>query len=96
MNKEDLIKEIASKTTISKKDANKILDALTDTIMEVVAAGEKITLVGFGSFEQRARQERQGRNPQTGKPITIPATQYPAFAAGKLFKDKVSSNSSDT
>jgi DNA-binding protein HU-beta len=89
MNKEQLVNAIAAKTTITKKDASKILDALTDTIVEAVASGDKITLVGFGTFEVRERKERQGRNPQTGKPITIPATRIPVFSAGKLFKEKV-------
>jgi DNA-binding protein HU-beta len=56
-----------------------------------VAAGDKVTLVGFGSFEARERQAREGRNPKTGEAMTIPATKVPAFSAGKLFKDKVAS-----
>ena len=67
----------------------KILDATTETIVENVANGEKITLVGFGTFEARERKERQGKNPQTGEPLTIPATTIPAFSAGKAFKEKV-------
>ncbi len=89
MNKEQLINAIAQKTTITKRDASQILDALSDTIMEAVAEGEKITLVGFGTFEPRERKERPGRNPKTGEPMTIPATRVPAFSAGKLFKEKV-------
>ena len=89
MNKEQLINAIAQKTTITKRDASQILDALSDTIMEAVAEGEKITLVGFGTFEPRERKERPGRNPNTGEAITIPATRVPAFSAGKLFKEKV-------
>ena len=89
MNKEQLINAIAQKTTITKRDASQILDALSDTIMEAVAEGEKITLVGFGTFEPRERKERPGRNPKTGEAMTIPATIVPAFSAGKLFKEKV-------
>ncbi len=63
MNKEQLINAIAQKTTTTKRDASQILDALSDTIMEAVAEGEKITLVGFGTFEPRERKERPGRNP---------------------------------
>lgn len=89
MNKEELTNAIASKTALSKKDSQKILDALIEAIMETVAENNKITLVGFGSFELRERKERQGINPKTREPISIPATQVPAFAAGKLFKEKV-------
>lgn len=89
MNKEELVNAIASKATITKKEANTILDSLTETIIETVAEGDKVTLVGFGTFEARDRQERQGRNPQTGDPISIPATRVPAFSAGKMFKERV-------
>jgi DNA-binding protein HU-beta len=60
--------------------------------MEAVSEGDKVTLVGFGSFEARARKEREGRNPKTNEKMIIPATKVPAFSAGKLFKDKVSPN----
>jgi DNA-binding protein HU-beta len=89
MNKEELVRTIAIKTAISQKEASEILNALTETIMEAVASGEKVVMVGFGTFEPRERNERQGRNPQTGAPILIPATRVPAFSAGKMFKDKV-------
>lgn len=89
MNKEQLVSQIAVKSGTTKKDADKILTATIDAIMEAVAEGEKVTLVGFGTFEARERSERQGRNPQTGAPITIAATRVPAFSAGKLFKEKV-------
>ncbi|WP_439648882.1 HU family DNA-binding protein [Leptolyngbya ohadii] len=62
---------------------------LTESIMEVIAGGEKVTLVGFGTFEARQRQEREGRNPKTGESMTIPASTVPAFSAGKLFKETV-------
>lgn len=89
MNKGELIDAIASKTQTSKKEADAVLTATIDTIMEAVANGEKVTLVGFGTFEPRARAARDGRNPQTGKAIKIPATTVPAFSAGKQFKDMV-------
>lgn len=89
MNKGELIDAIASKTQTSKKEADAVLTATIDTIMEAVANGEKVTLVGFGTFEPRARAARDGRNPQTGKAIKIPATTVPAFSAGKQFKDLV-------
>ncbi|MBW4464178.1 MAG: HU family DNA-binding protein [Pegethrix bostrychoides GSE-TBD4-15B] len=89
MNKGELIDAIAEKSQASKKDADAVLTATIEAIMEAVASGEKVTLVGFGTFEPRQRAAREGRNPQTGKAIKIPATTVPAFSAGKQFKDKV-------
>lgn len=89
MNKSELIDAIASKADVTKKDADEILSALIDTIIDSVSSGDKVTLVGFGTFEARQRQAREGRNPSTGKPIQIPATTVPAFSAGKAFKEKV-------
>lgn len=89
MNKGELVDAIAEKTQTTKKDADAILTATIDAIMEAVANGDKVTLVGFGSFEPRKRSAREGRNPQTGKAISIPETVVPAFSAGKLFKEKV-------
>jgi DNA-binding protein HU-beta len=89
MNKGELIDQIAEKADVTKKDADAILTAVLDVILESVAAGEKVTLVGFGTFEARDRQAREGRNPSTGKPIKIPATRVPAFSAGKVFREKV-------
>jgi DNA-binding protein HU-beta len=89
MNKGELVDKIAEKASITKKDADSVLSSLLDVIVEAVASGDKVTLVGFGTFEARDRQAREGRNPSTGKPIKIPATRVPAFSAGKLFKDKV-------
>jgi DNA-binding protein HU-beta len=89
MNKSELVDAIAAKASITKKDADAVLTAVVDSIIEAVSAGEKVTLVGFGTFEARQRQAREGRNPSTGKPIQIPATTVPAFSAGKLFKEKV-------
>ncbi len=89
MNKGELVDKIAEKANVTKKEADAILTAALDVITETVATGEKVTLVGFGTFESRDRQAREGRNPSTGKPIQIPATRVPAFSAGKQFKDKV-------
>jgi DNA-binding protein HU-beta len=89
MNKGELVDKIAEKANVTKKDADLVLTAMLDAIIETVASGDKVTLVGFGTFEARDRQAREGRNPSTGKPIKIPATRVPAFSAGKLFKEKV-------
>ncbi len=89
MNKGELVDAIAEKADVSKKEADAVLTAIVDSIVEAVSAGEKVTLVGFGSFEPRDRQAREGRNPKTGETMQIPATRVPAFSAGKQFKDKV-------
>ena len=86
MNKTELIAAVAEKAELSKKDAEKAVNALLDTVVEEVAKGEKIQLVGFGTFERR---ERKGCNPQTGAKIPIPASMVPAFKVGKAFKDAV-------
>ena len=92
MNKADLTEKVAEKATVSKKQADAVITAAIETIMEAVANGDKVTLVGFGSFEPRERKEREGRNPKTGEKMIIPATTVPAFSPGKLFKDKVVSD----
>ncbi len=89
MNKGELVDRISQKATVTKKQADAVLSAAIETIMEAVSDGDKVTLVGFGSFERRDRKEREGRNPKTGEKMSIPATQVPAFSAGKLFKEKV-------
>lgn len=95
MNKGELIDKVAEKASasldkqITKKDVYSVITATIDAIMEAVAEGKKVTLVGFGSFERRERKEREGRNPKTGDTMVIPATKVPAFSAGKLFKEKV-------
>ena len=89
MNKEELVQEIAKKTKVTQKDAAEVLNALVDTIQKTVAKGKKVTLVGFGTFEARKRAARTGRNPQTGKEISIPAKTVPVFSAGKKFKATV-------
>ncbi|MCG9890449.1 MAG: HU family DNA-binding protein [Thermosynechococcaceae cyanobacterium MS004] len=89
MNKAELVDAIADKTGVTKKEADAVLSAVIETIVESVAAGNKVALVGFGSFEKRHRQAREGRNPKTGEAMTIAATSVPAFSAGKAFKEKV-------
>lgn len=89
MNKGELVDQIAEKSGITKKQADAILTAALDSIVEAVSSGDKVTLVGFGTFEPRSRKEREGRNPKTGEALKIPATTIPAFSAGKVFKDKV-------
>ncbi len=89
MNKTELIAAVAAKAHVSQKQADAILSTTIDTIVESVVSGDKVVLIGFGSFESRERSARSGRNPKTGDQITIPATKVPVFSAGKVFKDKV-------
>jgi DNA-binding protein HU-beta len=89
MNKEQLVERVASKTGLSKKDANEALDAVLEGITAALKKGEKVTLVGFGTFSVRRRKAREGRNPQTGEKIKIPARKVPAFTAGKELKSQV-------
>ena len=91
MNKTELISAIAEKAELSKKDAEKALKAFTETVSDELQKGEKIQLVGFGTFEVTKRAERTGKNPQTGKEIKIPASSAPKFKAGKALKDTVNS-----
>ena len=91
MNKGELVNLVAKEHGLSKKETDAILSATLEIIKSTVAAGDKVTLVGFGSFELRQRQERVGRNPKTGEKLTIPAAKVPAFSAGKNFKEKVAS-----
>ncbi|NJK36778.1 MAG: HU family DNA-binding protein [Oscillatoriales cyanobacterium RM1_1_9] len=95
MNKEQLVQETAYKAGVTKKQADAIISAICECIMEAVASGDKVTLVGFGSFEARHRKEREGRNPSTREPMTIPATTVPAFSAGKAFKEMVADKDAD-
>ena len=89
MNKTELIAAIANSANLTKKDATAALDAALDSIMAEVAAGNKVQLIGFGSFERGERAARAGRNPNTGKAIKIPATKTVKFKAGSEFKVKV-------
>ena len=87
MNKTELIAAVAEKAEISKKDAEKALKAFTDTVAEELKKGEKVQLVGFGTFEVSQREAREGRNPRTGETMKIAATKMPKFKAGKALKD---------
>ena len=89
MNKSELIAAMADKTGETKKNAEASLNALVDVITEALAKGDKVQLVGFGSFEVRKRAARKGRNPQTKEEIKIPASKAPVFKAGKALKDLV-------
>ena len=89
MTKAELIAALAQKADVSKKDAEAVLNAFTATVTEELSKKEKITLVGFGTFETRERAARTGRNPQTGKELKIAASVAPAFKPGKALKDAV-------
>lgn len=89
MNKTELIAAVAEKTALTKKDAEKALNATIDTITAALVKGDKVQLVGFGSFEPKTREARIGRNPRTGENIEIAASRLPVFKAGKALKDKV-------
>ena len=89
MNKTELVAAIAEKTELSKKDSEKALKAFIDVVTEELKKGEKIQLVGFGTFDVSERAARTGKNPQTGKAINIPASKAPKFKAGKALKDTV-------
>lgn len=89
MNKNLLVAEVSEKLEISKKDGAKVVDAVFESITNALKAGEKVQLVGFGCFEVRERAARVGRNPQTKKAITIPASKVPVFKAGKVLRDEI-------
>ena len=88
-NKAELVSEVAAKTDLTKKEVAAAVDAIFSSIQEDLAKGEKVQLIGFGTFEVRHRAARKGRNPQTGKEIEIPASKVPAFKPGKALKDAV-------
>ncbi len=87
MNKNELIAEIANRTGQTKKASSNALEIAIEAIMREVSQGNKVQIIGFGTFEPRDRKERKGRNPQTGKPITIEAKKVPAFKPGSEFKN---------
>ena len=89
MNKTELVAAMAEKAGLSKKDAEAALKAFTETVAEELKKGEKIQLVGFGTFEVSERAAREGRNPQTGAPMKIAASKAPKFKAGKALKDVI-------
>ena len=89
MNKAELITSMAEKSQLTKKDAETALKAFIDSVQEALENGDKVQLIGFGTFETRERAAREGRNPRTKDTITIPASTVPVFKAGKEFKDRV-------
>lgn len=89
MNKSDLIAKVAAKTDLTKKAAADAVEAVLESISEALVAGDRVTLVGFGTFEVRDRAARRGVNPSTGQPIQIPASRVPAFKAGRSLRDSV-------
>ncbi|MBQ1249503.1 MAG: HU family DNA-binding protein [Selenomonadales bacterium] len=89
MNKTELIASVAEKAELTKKDAEKAVNALFTSIEEALVLEDKVQIIGFGTFEVKAREARKGRNPQTGEEITIAASKNPVFKAGKGLKDAV-------
>ena len=90
MNKTELVAAVAEKAGMTKKDAERVVNATIDTIVQNLANGEKVQISGFGNFEIKAREARVGRNPRTKEAIQIPATRLPVFKASKALKDSVS------
>ena len=88
-NKQDLIAKVAETAELSKKQATLVVNTVFDTISESLSNGEKVQIIGFGSFDVRERAERKGRNPQTGAELVIPASKVPGFKAGKALKETV-------
>lgn len=89
MNKNEFVAAIAAKSGMTKKDSEKALEAFMDVVTEELAGGGRIQLVGFGTFDVAERAAREGRNPQTGEPMTIPTSKAPRFKVGKVLKDAV-------
>lgn len=89
MNKTDLVNAVAESTGFSKKDADKAVAAVLESVTKALTEGEKVQIVGFGTFEVRERAAKQGRNPKTGETMEIPASKLPAFKAGKALKEAV-------
>ncbi|MBR1470119.1 MAG: HU family DNA-binding protein [Lachnospiraceae bacterium] len=87
MNKTELVAAVAEKAGLTKKDAEEVVNAFTDTVIKALKKGDKIQLVGFGTFEVTKRNARTGRNPLTGESMKIAASKAPKFKAGKAFKD---------
>jgi len=89
VNKAELVNEVSGEVGLSKRETQKVVDAIIGTIGDTLAAGEKVTLVGFGTFRVRSRKARRGVNPQTRQSIQIPAKKVPRFSAGKVLREKV-------
>ena len=89
MNKTDLVNVVAAETKVAKKDVDAVIAATVKAITEALKDGDKVALIGFGTFEVKATAAREGRNPKTGETITIPASKKPSFSASKALKDIV-------
>lgn len=89
MNKAELVNEVSGKTGLTKKQTQNVIDAVVETIGDILSRGEKVTLVGFGTFQIVSRKAKVGRNPQTGQTIQIPAKKVPKFRPGKRLREKV-------
>ncbi len=89
MNKSQLIEAVAEKGGMKKKDAEAAVNAITETIATAMKNGDKVQIVGFGTFEVKERNARTGRNPKTGETINVPASKHPAFSASKALKDQM-------
>lgn len=89
MNKAELISAIAEKSELTKKDSEKALNAMLDSVVAALKKGDKVQIIGFGTFEAKKRNAREGINPRTGKPIKIAAATVPSFKAGKALKDSI-------
>ena len=95
MNKTELVDKVARKTGMTLKDSKIVVDVIFSTVPKegIIAselnAGRKVQITGFGTFQTRKRKKREGRNPQTGEPIDIPASRFPAFSAGRSLKDRI-------
>ena len=92
MNKTDLVEVVALKADMSKKDSEKAVKAVLEAISEALAAGDKVQIVGFGTYAVKERAAREGRNPKTGEAMTIAASKVPTFTAGKALKDAINNN----
>ena len=92
MNKTDLVEVVALKADLSKKDAEAAVKAVTEAIAEALAAGDKVQLIGFGTYAVKERAAREGRNPKTGEKMTSAASKTPTFTPGKAFKDAINNN----
>jgi DNA-binding protein HU-beta len=89
MNKTQFVEAVAQKSGMSKREAEAAVNAMTAVIADTLKAGDKVQLIGFGTFEVKTRAERSGRNPKTGETITIAASKHPSFSAGKALKDSI-------
>lgn len=95
MHKKELVDAVAQETGLTKKDVDKAISATLECIVDAMCRNEKVSLVGFGTFENRFRNEREGRNPATGEPMTIPAAYVPSFKISKTVREKVSESLSE-